>query len=265
MSTLQQLSDMSNRVSLITGGAGHLGLAMGEALAEAGSTVVIIDLNQAAIDSTVSHLNHHYGGEHFGILADLSDEEAIANIPEMLSHTSNQLDVLVNCASLVGSSELKGWSCPFEQQEVSVWNKALNINLTAAFSLVKHCLPLLERSESASIINIGSIYGVMGQKLQLYQSMDYLTPAAYAASKGGLVQLTKYLATVLAPIRTNCISPGGIERDQKDKFKERYKKMTPLGRMGYEEDFKGICHFLASDLSRYITGQNIIVDGGWSL
>ena len=124
----------------------------------------------------------------------------------------------------------------------------------------------MEKSAAASIINVSSIYGVAGQKMSMYEGMDYLTPAAYAASKGGLVQLTRYLATVLAPqIRVNCISPGGIERNQDKGFSARYKKMTPLARMGREEDFKGVAHFLASDLSAYISGQNIIVDGGWSL
>ncbi|WP_067587615.1 SDR family oxidoreductase [Endozoicomonas ascidiicola] len=265
MSSLRQLSDMSNRVALITGGAGHLGLAMGEALAEAGTSVIIIDLNQAMIDKAITHLTNNYGGTHCGFLVDLSDEKAIASIPEWLSRSYEHLDVLINCAALVGSSELKGWATPFKQQEVGTWKKALDVNMTAAFSLIQYCLPLLERSQSPSIINVSSIYGVAGQKMALYSGMDYLTPAAYAASKGALVQLTKYLATVLAPIRTNCISPGGIERGQDEAFQERYKQLTPLGRMACEGDFKGACHFLASDLSRYITGQNIIVDGGWSL
>ena len=169
-------------------------------------------------------------------------------------------------STYTGSSGLKGWAKPIKEQDVETWEKAIEVNLTAVFYLIQQCLPLMEKSASASIINISSIYGVAGQKLSLYEGMDYLTPAAYAVSKGGLVQLTRYLATVLAPIiRVNCISPGGIERDQNKAFLERYKKMTPLGRMGREEDLKGVTHFLASDLSAYITGQNIIVDGGWSL
>ena len=100
----------------------------------------------------------------------------------------------------------------------------------------------------------------------MYEGTDYLTPAAYASSKGGLIQLTRYLATILSPqIRVNCISPGGIKRNQNKEFIKRYEKMTPLERMGTEQDFRGITLLLASNLSSYITGQNIVVDGGWSL
>ena len=265
MSSLRQLSDMTNRVVLITGGAGHLGLAMAEALAEAGATIAIIDLDQTSIDQAIAHLTQLYGGKHFGLAMDLADALAISEVPGWLNQHYGKLDVLIHSASLVGTSGLKGWATSFKEQDLSTWKKALDVNMTSVFSLIQHCLPLLERSYSASIINISSIYGVAGQKMSMYSDMNYLTPAAYATSKGGLVQLTKYMATVLPPIRVNCISPGGIERGQDERFQNRYKNMTPLGRMGCEEDFKGVCHFLASDLSKYVTGQNIIVDGGWSL
>lgn len=266
MKTLNLLGNMFGRVSLIAGGAGHLGFAMGEALAEAGACVVVLDLSQDKADSAAGKLTEKFGGEHFGISVDLGNKEQIEAVPEILEKTVRQLDVLVNCAALVGDSNLEGWAAPFDEQNVFTWEKALEINLTGAFYLIQRCKKLLEKSKAASIINISSMYGVSGQKMSLYEGMDYLTPAAYAASKGGLVQLTRYLATVLAPkIRVNCISPGGIERGQAEEFLQRYEKMTPLARMGCEEDFKGGVHYLASDLSKYVTGQNIIIDGGWSL
>lgn len=266
MKTLNSLGNMADRVALITGGAGHLGYAMGEALAEAGACVAVLDMSQDKADIVAEKLMSDFGGEHFGVSIDLGSKEQIESVPDVLEKTCGQLDVLVNCAALVGDSSLKGWAEPFEEQDVFTWEKALEVNLTGAFYLIQKCQKLLEKSNAASIINISSIYGVSGQKMSMYEGMGYLTPAAYAASKGGLVQLTRYLATVLAPkIRVNCISPGGIERNQDKKFLERYVKLTPLARMGWEEDFKGGVHYLASDLSKYVTGQNIVIDGGWSL
>lgn len=266
MKSLQTLGDMEGRTVLVTGGAGHLGFAMAEALAEAGAQIIVLDLNEAQVVEAAGKLAEKFSGEHTGLAINLADKESIASVAPFIEERFGCLDVLINCAALVGSSGLKGWATPFEKQDVTTWEKALEVNLTGAFYLIQQCQTLMEKSNAASIINVSSIYGIAGQKMSMYEGMDYLTPAAYAASKGGLVQLTRYLATVLAPrIRVNCISPGGIERGQDEAFVERYKKLTPLDRMGCEEDFKGVTHFLASDLSAYISGQNIVVDGGWSL
>lgn len=266
MKSLQALGDMMGRTALITGGTGHLGLAMAESLIESGAQIILLDLEKEKLEVSVDKLVENFGGEHRGLAIDLADKEAIASVPLFIEEHFDCLDVLINCAALVGSSGLKGWAMPFEEQDIFTWEKALEVNLTGAFYLIQQCQSLMERSKAPSIINVSSIYGVAGQKMSMYEGMGYLTPAAYSASKGGLVQLTRYLATVLAPrIRVNCISPGGIERSQDEIFLERYKKMTPLARMGSEEEFKGVTHFLASDLSAYVTGQNIVVDGGWSL
>ena len=266
MKSLKILAGMNGRVSLVAGGSGHLGIAMGEALAEAGSNVIVLDLDKERSESVASQFIEKFGGEHKGLAVDLAEKEAISTVPQYIKKHFGKLDVLVNCAALVGSSSLKGWATPFKEQDIDTWEKAIKVNLTGAFFLIQQCQDLMEKSKVASIVNVSSIYGVAGQKVSMYQGMDYLTPAAYAASKGGLVQLTRYLATVLAPkIRVNCISPGGIERNQDKVFTERYRNLTPLMRMGIEEDFKGVTHFLASDLSAYVTGQNIIVDGGWTL
>lgn len=266
MKSLTTLGNMKGRTALITGGAGYLGMAMGESLAEAGAQVIVLDMDEEKAEEAASTLQSRFAQGHKGLAVDLADKVAIASVPETIEDRYGKLDVLINCAALVGSSGLEGWARPFREQDVYTWEKALEVNLTGAFYLIQQCQDLLEKAEAPSIINVSSIYGIAGQKMSLYEGMDYLTPAAYAASKGGLIQLTRYLATVLAPrIRVNCISPGGIERNQEKAFTTRYEQMTPLARMGSEEDFKGLTHFLASDLSAYITGQNIIVDGGWSL
>lgn len=152
----------------------------------------------------------------------------------------------------------------FASQSVETWKRALDVNLTSVFALTQACTGLLKASGNGSVINISSIYGDLGPDLRLYEGTAMGNPAAYAASKGGLNQLTRWLSTVLAPdIRVNTISPGGVYRGQPEVFCQRYIQRTPLARMATEEDFKGATAFLASDLSRYVTGQNLKVDGGW--
>jgi NAD(P)-dependent dehydrogenase (short-subunit alcohol dehydrogenase family) len=125
---------------------------------------------------------------------------------------------------------------------------------------------MLKESKGASIINIGSIYGEFGPDWRLYQGTEMANPAAYGVSKGGLMQLTRWLSTTLAPtVRVNAISPGGIFRSQPQIFVERYEERTPLVRMATEDDFRGAIAYMASDLSQYVTGQVLAVDGGWSI
>ena len=154
---------------------------------------------------------------------------------------------------------------PFESQSLSSWRNALEINLTAPFHLSQGLLPLLLKSTDPSIVNISSIYGELGPDWTLYSQTSMGNPAGYSVSKGGLLQLTRWLSTTLAPnVRVNSISPGGIYRNQPQEFHSRYVKKCPMGRMANESDIVGALLFLASDLSSYITGENLFVDGGWS-
>ena len=161
---------------------------------------------------------------------------------------------------------MQGWGVPFEEQTVDTWRRAIEVNLTSVFHLCQGLAPLLKVSPGASIINIGSIYGTLGPDWSLYDGTVMANPAAYAASKGGLIQLTRWLATTMAPtVRVNAVSPGGIFRNQPGAFVQRYAARTPLDRMATEDDFRGTIAYLASDLSRYMTGQNLAVDGGWGV
>ncbi len=265
MKNIKQLMDLKGRVALITGGAGHLGSAMAEALAEAGASLVLLDLDTKAVASTAKFLGQKYKVPVLALAIDLTDQEAINNLPVAIKKKMKRLDIVINCAALVGTSHLKGWAVPFLDQDIGTWQKAMNVNLTAPFALIQTCYPLLSKSPSASVINIASIYGILGPDLGLYQGTKMGNPAAYAASKGGLVQLTRWLATSLAPrVRVNTISIGGVFRNHQEPFLSRYKNKTPLKRMAAEEDIKGAALFLASDLSAYVTGHNLVVDGGLS-
>jgi NAD(P)-dependent dehydrogenase (short-subunit alcohol dehydrogenase family) len=261
MKTVRQLMDLSGRVAIVTGGAGHIGRAMCQALAELGANVAVVDINADAARDAAAAL----GDQAAAFALDLSDEAAVKALPAQVQQRWGRIDVLVNNAAFVGTSGLTGWVVPFEQQSVDTWRKAVEVNLTAAFALTQACAPALAEHGRGSVVNVASIYGVLGPDMSLYEGTAMGNPAAYAASKGGLIQLTRWLATVLGPsIRVNCLSPGGVERGQPEAFRERYVARTPLGRMATEEDFKGTLAWLASDLSAYVTGQNIMVDGGWT-
>jgi NAD(P)-dependent dehydrogenase (short-subunit alcohol dehydrogenase family) len=263
---LTELMDLRGRVAVITGGAGHIGMAVGGALAELGAAVVVLDLAADQCDKAAAELSRQFGGETMGLPVDLSVEREVRNVPERVTKRFGRLDILVNCAALVGTSGLKGWAVPFLEQNADIWRLALEVNLTAPFILTQVCTPELRQSGHGSIINVSSIYGIVGPDWSLYAGTELGNPAAYAASKGGLGQLTRWLATTLAPaIRINCIIPGGVWRNQDATFHERYIRKVPLGRMASEEDFKGAAGYLASDLSAYVTGQTLVVDGGFSI
>lgn len=266
MRSIKTLMDMSGRFALITGGAGNLGMAMAGALAELGCQVVLLDMDKGRVDAAAKRLVKNYGVPAYGMAIDLEDESAIGRVPDMISKLGGELDVLINNAAFVGSNSLTSWCVPFAEQSASTWRRAMEVNLTAVFEITQCCEPFLKRSSHASIINVSSIYGAYGPDYSLYEGTMMGNPAAYAASKGGLNQLTRWLSTTLAPhVRVNSLSPGGVFRNQPDVFVERYKTRTPLARMATEEDLLGAVVYLASDLSLYVTGQNLAVDGGWGV
>ena len=266
MKHVSELMNIKNRVALITGGAGHIGSAICDALAEGGADIVIIDCNKELCFGKCEQLTHDYGVNTLPIVMDLADEKKLRKVPENVLKQFRSIDILVNCAALVGTSSLKGWGVEFGKQDADTWRLALEINLTAPFILTQVCSEALIRSQHGSVINIGSIYGINGPDMQIYEGTSMGNPAAYAASKGGLVQLTRWLATVLAPhVRANTITLGGVYRGQPEQFHSKYVKKTPLQRMASEEDIKGAVLFLASDLSAYVTGQNLVVDGGFTV
>jgi len=265
MRSVKALMDLRGRVACVTGGAGHIGEALGGALAELGAAIVVLDRARDATEATAARLAREYGVATLPLQLDLEDETALRAAPDEILRRFQRLDILVHCAALVGSSDLTGWSVPFPAQSSDTWRRALEVNLTAPFVLTQACGDALRTSGHGSVINVLSIYGLVGPDWGLYEGTAMGNPAAYAASKGGLLQFTRWLATTLAPhVRVNALTPGGVWRDPREEFHKRYVARTPLGRMATEEDFKGAVAYLASDLSRYVTGQNLIVDGGWT-
>lgn len=266
MRTISQLLDLDGRVALVTGGAGHIGLAVSEALAELGATVVVLDLDETGCRKRVEQLSRIRPDGAVAIACDLRDEQATRNAVRKIIQELGGLDVILHCAAHVGTTAVPGWTVPFEQQTVASWDAAMRVNLTSAFVMVQEAKEALAATGHGSVVLFASTYGLVGPDHRLYEGTDMACPAGYGASKGGLLQLTRYLATTLAPrIRVNAITPGGVWRNQPETFRARYVSRTPLNRMATEEDLKGAVAFLASDLSAYVTGHNLVVDGGWTV
>jgi NAD(P)-dependent dehydrogenase (short-subunit alcohol dehydrogenase family) len=264
MTTLKELSNLQGRRALITGAAGHLGKVFADTLAELGSDLILVDLPGLNLEELSSDIGERWGIKVFTKYCDLELANQRAELINWLNESAEPLHILVNNAAFAGTTDLSGWSVPFEEQSVETWRRALEVNLTAIFHLCQGLTPLLKKVKGSSIVNIASIYGANGPDWSLYEDTNMSNPAAYGASKGGLIQLTRWLATTIAPeVRVNSISPGGIFRNQPELFVKRYLEKTPLRRMASEDDIRGAIAFLASDMSRYVTGQNLVVDGGW--
>ncbi|MQF67097.1 SDR family oxidoreductase [SAR202 cluster bacterium AD-802-F09_MRT_200m] len=265
MRSISKLLSLSGRSALVAGGAGHIGLAVGEALVELGATVAVLDLDIEACRERAATLSQIRDNGALAVQCDLTDEAATRSAVRKTVQELDGLDILVHCAAYVGTTQIPGWAVPFSEQTVEAWDTALRVNLTSAFIMVQEARESLSVSGHGSVILFGSTYGVVGPDYSLYEGTSMSNPAGYGASKGGILQLTRYLATTLAPrVRINTISPGGVWRGQPESFHQRYMDRTPLARMATEEDLKGAITYLAGDLSEYVTGHNLAVDGGWT-
>tara|TARA_B110000008_G_scaffold278439_1_gene322206 strand:- start:1443 stop:2234 length:792 start_codon:yes stop_codon:yes gene_type:complete len=262
MNKVYDLLDLNNRTALITGAAGSLGQEIAYTIAELGGNVILVDKPGSNFTEIKNTIKNYWEVDVVCMDCDLEIEKDRTNLIDSI----DKLDILINNAAFVGDSNLDGWTTELTSQTIDTWRRAFEVNLTAAFDLSKGLCSKLEQSQNGSIINIASIYGFSAPDYSLYKGTDMGNPAAYAASKGGLIQLTRWLASTLAPkVRVNSVSPGGILRDQPVSFISLYENKTPLKRMATEKDLKGIIAYLASDLSEYVTGQNLVIDGGWSI
>lgn len=265
MRSIKSLMDMKGRRALITGGSGFIALAIEEAFIELGAKVALLDLDSTACERRARDLNRMRRGAAIPLPCDLMDEFSTRQAVRRAVKQMGGLDILVHAAAYVSTTQYPGWAVPFPKQTAEALNRAFRVNLTSAFILIQEARTALERSGRGSVILIGSTYGVVGPNPSLYTGTTMVSPVGYGTSKGALIQMARILSTQLAPkIRVNALTPGGVFRRQPRAFVNRYESRTPLGRMAREEDFKGAAVFLASDLSGYVTGQNILVDGGWT-
>jgi len=262
---LFEQASLKDRNVLITGASGHIASSFAHGLASLGAKLLLVDNNFEGLLKLEKQILREYGSKSNIYLIDLEDDSERSRLITEVKTNFERLDVIIHAAALVPSTNLLGWTSDWESQSLESWKRGLEINLTAVFDVTKGLTPLLLKSPNASVITIGSLYGFLGPDWELYRGTEMGNSASYSASKAGLIQLSRWLATTLGPqVRVNSISPGGIFRDQDESFVSKFEARTPLKRMGTENDLIGACIFLASDLSKYVTGQNLIVDGGWS-
>lgn len=257
--SISSLYDLTGRVAIVTGGAGLYGRHMCYALAEAGAHVVVTSRDLTACEAAATALRRD-GHEASAHRLDQSDEASIVELRDAVVASLGRIDVLVN-----GSVHRQG-SDP-DRTTAADWAATSEVNSTGLFLITKHIGEQMMAQRSGSIVNIGSIYGVVGPTFDVYAGTEMTSPAFYAFDKGGMVNLTRYLACFYAPhgVRVNCLSPGGLATpDQPAAFVTAYAERTPLGRLAGPDDIKGPVVFLASDASGYVTGVNLMVDGGWT-
>lgn len=272
MPDLQYFS-LKNKTALVTGALGLLGKNHCEALAEAGANVIVSDLNENECMNFANDLSERFNSKCSGMFLDITD---INSVQEMRAYISKQyaiLDVLVNNAGIndaVENSQGISESSEFENYPLELWNRSLNVNLTGVFLTCQKLGGLMKESGRGSIINIASTYGIVAPDQSVYLRPDgsrgFIKSPSYPVTKAGVIMLTKYLSVYWASsgVRVNSLSPGGVMNGQEQYFVENYSRRTPLGRMSMPDDYKGALIFLASDASSYMTGANLVVDGGWT-
>ncbi len=258
--------NFKNKTALITGGCGFIGTATAKQLSQLGCNIILIDIDKVKLNKLKIALQKKTNVKVNILEADFSDNNSTNRVYNYLAKNYKKLDIMINAIGMVGTNQIMGWNTSFDKQKVEPWKNSIQINLTSIFFLIQKIYKLMNKSKNPAIINISSIYGVHAPDWEIYKGTSINNPAAYSISKAGVVHMTKWLASTLAPkIRVNCISPGGLLRNQPKKFIKKYEAKTLLNRMASEEDIVKPILFLASDMSSYITGQNIIVDGGWTI
>tara|TARA_Y100000589_G_C27198381_1_gene648154 strand:- start:6417 stop:7220 length:804 start_codon:yes stop_codon:yes gene_type:complete len=266
MNQFPSLISCIGRNLILTGATGFLGQTITKLLAEIGYNLIIVDLDTEKLSKLKNDLIKSYDIKVDAITCNLEIEEDRNNLIKIIKDNYSQINCLINNAAFVGTRNLAGWNVPFEDQSLNSWRRCFEVNLCAPFHLIQQISPLMKESLNASIINVGSIYGHYAPDWNLYNETEINNIAAYSTSKGGIIQLTRWLSTTLAPkIRVNAISPGGILRNQSKNFIEKYSSKAPLKRMANEEDLIGAFTFLSTDMSLYVTGQTLKIDGGWGL
>lgn len=258
--SVQQLFDLSGRVALITGASGFLGTAMAEALAEAGARVVVGSRDLKKGQAAAEGLGGPAAGQHLAVVIDHMDETSIMRGFDEAITLTGGIDVLIN-----NGHEALGVDWHNVTGEQFTHHLA---NATGYFLLARAVRDhAVQRSATASIVMLGSMYGVVGSYPDAYEGVCAASPVAYHTLKGGILHLTRHLAVYWAKdgVRVNCLSPGPFPSAAAPaQMVERLKTKSPMGRMGQPHELKGAAVFLASDASSYVTGQNLIVDGGWT-
>lgn len=261
--------NLDGKVVVVTGSAGLLGSRYVRALAEAGGSVVSADLDETAAKETLAGL----AGNHLAVGVDVTDPDSVRSLADRVVDAFGTIDGLVNNAAVNDKferPELAGDLSRFEEYPLAQWQRSLDVNVTGMFLSSQAMGPVMAEAGSGSIVNVASTYGLVGPDQSIYRrddgTQDFHKSPAYPTTKGAVIAFTRYLAAYWGHrgVRVNTLSPGGVENGQDEQFVRRYSARTPLGRMATPDDYSGAVVFLCSDASTYMTGANLVIDGGWT-
>ena len=264
--------DLSGRVAIITGGAGLLGVEHARAIAERGGIPVLVDVDGARARAAAADLEREHGSA-IAIGGDITDKSDVERAAREVVDRFGRIDILINNAALTvtGGGGSADYFAAFEDYPLELWEQALRVNLTGAFLCCQVVGRQMMSQRRGVVLNIASDVGTISPDHRIYEGVKsphtgrpFNTPASYATTKAGLINLTRYLATYWAPyaIRVNALSPGGVYNDHDATFVRNLSDRIPLGRMAHRDEYRGAVLFLVSDASSYMTGANLIVDGG---
>ena len=267
----QELFQIHGRVAVVTGGAGLLGAAFARTLAEAGARVVVADRDADAAAEVAAGLSDS-GYAALAINTDITQPASVQRMVSGAVEAFGGLDILINSAAQVPKFDVHHEGThlsSFENFPLESWNEALAVDLTGMFLCCQAAVQPMLTAGRGAIVNLSSIYGLVAPDQRLYERPDRppeFKPVAYSVTKAGVLGLTRYLATYYAGrnIRANALTPGGVYQDHDEHFLQAYAARTVLGRMAEVDDLQGALLYLASDASSYMTGANLIVDGGWT-
>lgn len=263
------LFSLEGKTAIVTGAHGLIGREHCTALYEAGASIVVADLDAAGSGVFAESL----GERAFGIGLNVADRDSVLSARDEILERFGSIDILVNNAAIndmFESPKAASEQSKFENYPLEIWQKSLDVNLTGVFLCSQIFGTVMAEKGNGSIINVASTYGITAPDQSLYIKEDgtqsFFKPPAYSVTKGGVIMFTKFLASYWGNkgVRVNTLSPGGVKNGQDEFFIGKYSAKTQLGRMADKSDYRGAVVFLASDASSYMTGANLVVDGGWT-
>jgi len=261
---IKKMNNLSDKVVFLTGAAGLLGNQYAMALSEAGANVVLADINYAQCKKIEEKLKKKNNVKPFSVKMDISNKKSIDKAVAKVIKKFSKIDVLVNNAVFRETTEER--SIQFEKIPLELWNKVFAVNVTGVFLCNQKIGPIMVKQKNGSIINISSMYGIVAADQRIYGNSGLNSTAAYAVTKSAMFNFTRYLASYWrnTGVRINTLTLGGVENNQDPKFIKKYSEKTMIGRMAKKSEYSSALIFLASDASSYMTGANMVIDGGWT-